>query len=49
MFSTVVPNTNSGNYGNRLSTETGQTMQSLENKFFSESRRRKLPEEMICY
>ncbi|KAH9500394.1 hypothetical protein Btru_071724 [Bulinus truncatus] len=49
MFSDAIPNTNSANYGNRLGTETGKAMQSLEFKFFSESRRKKLPEEMICY
>ncbi|KAK3759082.1 hypothetical protein RRG08_010696 [Elysia crispata] len=49
MFSDNIPNTNSGNYGNRVSSEPGKTMQSLEFKFFSEGRRKKLPKEMICY
>ncbi|KAK0066360.1 hypothetical protein Bpfe_004481 [Biomphalaria pfeifferi] len=49
MFSDNVPNTNSGNYGSRLDKDSGKAMQSLEFKFFSESRRKKLPEEMICY
>lgn len=49
MFSDNIPNTNSGNYGNRVNTETGKTMQSLEFKFFAEGRRKKLPKEMICY
>ncbi|XP_059176813.1 uncharacterized protein C2orf50-like isoform X2 [Physella acuta] len=49
MFSDVIPNTNSGNYGNRLGKESGQMVQALETRFFSDSRRRKLPEEMICY
>ncbi|GFO40406.1 hypothetical protein PoB_006691100 [Plakobranchus ocellatus] len=49
MFSDSIPNTNSGNYGNRLVSDAGKTMQSLEFKFFSEGRRKKLPKEMICY
>ncbi|XP_005104074.1 uncharacterized protein C2orf50 [Aplysia californica] len=49
MFSDDIPNTNSGNYGHRLDTEPAKAMQSLEFKFFSEGRRRKLPSDMICY
>lgn len=44
-----IPNTNSGNYGSRLGTQPAKQMQSLEHKFFSEGRRRKLPSDMICY
>ncbi|RUS75015.1 hypothetical protein EGW08_017238 [Elysia chlorotica] len=49
MFSDNIPNTNSGNYGNRVNSEAGKAMQSLEFQFFSEGRRKKLPKEMICY
>ena len=49
MFSENVPNTNAGNYGNRTSTEIGQTMQQLEFKFHSANRKRKMGSEMICY
>jgi len=49
MFSDAIPNTNSGNYGSRLGTEPAKQMQGLEYKFFSEGRRRKLPDDMICY
>nr|KAG5698585.1 hypothetical protein BaRGS_027096 [Batillaria attramentaria] len=35
VFSDKVPNTNAGNYGSRLSSEPGQTMQNLEFKFYS--------------
>ena len=49
MFSDHLPNTNSGNYGHRLNSDPGQTMQGLEHKFFSDGRRRKLPRDLICY
>ncbi|CAH1776078.1 unnamed protein product [Owenia fusiformis] len=44
-----VPNTNSGNYGNRLNTEVGQTMQNMEFQFNSGSRKKKMGSDMICY
>ena len=49
VFSDNVPNTNSGNYGSRLNSEPGRTMQNLEFQFYSEQRRRKLDSEMVCY
>ncbi|XP_050407665.1 uncharacterized protein C2orf50 [Patella vulgata] len=49
LYSENVPNTNSANYGNRLNTEVGQTMQAMEFKFYSERRRRKMGDDLICY
>ncbi|XP_076456641.1 ciliary microtubule inner protein 5-like isoform X2 [Babylonia areolata] len=49
VFSNDVPNTNAGNYGSRLSTDPGRTMQNLEFQFYSDRRRRKLDSEMVCY
>lgn len=48
-YSDNVPNTNAGNYGGRLNTEVGQTMQSLEFKFNSQNRKKKLGNDLICY
>ncbi|CAG5118176.1 unnamed protein product [Candidula unifasciata] len=48
MFSNDVPNTSSGNYGNRLTTDLGSTMSTLEKRFFSQHRKRHLPSEMLC-
>ncbi|XP_052762825.1 uncharacterized protein C2orf50-like isoform X2 [Mya arenaria] len=48
-FSENVPNTNSGNYGNRVNTELGASMQQMEYQFYSGGRRRKLGADMICY
>ncbi|BFZ11402.1 hypothetical protein BsWGS_14442 [Bradybaena similaris] len=48
MFSDQVPNTDSGNYGNRLTTDLGRTMLSLEKQFFSQQRKRNLPSDMLC-
>ena len=49
MFSEGVPNTNAGNYGSRLTTPIGQTMQALEFQFNSHNRKKKMGNEMICY
>ena len=38
-----------GNYGSRLSTEVGQTMQQLELQFHSNNRKQKMSSEMVCY
>ncbi|XP_048730268.1 uncharacterized protein C2orf50-like isoform X2 [Ostrea edulis] len=49
VFSNAVPNTNSGNYGNKVTSEIGVKMQKLEHQFFGGQRKRKLGSEMICY
>lgn len=49
VFSDSVPNTNSGNYGNRIDTPLGQTMAKMEYQFYSGGRRKKLGNDMICY
>ncbi|KAK3088595.1 hypothetical protein FSP39_021111 [Pinctada imbricata] len=49
VFSDTVPNTNSGNYGNRVTSEVGITMQKLENQFFGGQRKRKLGNDLVCY
>ncbi|XP_041361584.1 uncharacterized protein C2orf50-like isoform X2 [Gigantopelta aegis] len=49
MFSDNVPNTNSGNYGSRLTTEPGLSMQNLEFQFFSGHKRRKMDTGFVCY
>ncbi|XP_060586687.1 uncharacterized protein C2orf50-like isoform X2 [Ruditapes philippinarum] len=48
-FSDHVPNTNSGNYGNRVNTDIGTAMAKMEHQFYSDRRRRKLGGDMICY
>ena len=49
MYSNAVPNTNSGNYGNKVKSELGVKMQKLEHQFFGGQRKRKLGSEMVCY
>ncbi|XP_063408135.1 uncharacterized protein C2orf50 homolog isoform X3 [Mytilus trossulus] len=49
IFSSDMPNTNSGNYGSRVNTDVGRQMQNLEYKFYAEKRRRKLGKELVCY
>ncbi|XP_011440378.1 uncharacterized protein C2orf50-like isoform X3 [Crassostrea angulata] len=49
MYSNAVPNTNSGNYGNKVKSELGIKMQKLEHQFFGGQRKRKLGSEMVCY
>jgi len=49
VFSDNVPNTNSGNYGNRITTSLGQSMAQMEYQFYSGGRRKKLGNDMICY
>jgi len=49
IFSSDMPNTNSGNYGSRVTTNLGQQMQNLEFKFYAEKRRRKLGNDLVCY
>lgn len=49
IFSDSVPNTNSGNYGNKVGTPLGQAMTKMEYKFYSERRRRKMGSDMVCY
>ena len=49
IFSSDMPNTNSGNYGNRVNTDLGRQMQNLEYKFYAEKRRRKLGNDLVCY
>lgn len=49
MYSGAVPNTNSGNYGHRNTTETGQALQKLEFQFHSGNRKRKMGNDLICY
>ncbi|XP_074656491.1 ciliary microtubule inner protein 5-like isoform X2 [Tubulanus polymorphus] len=49
IFSESVPNTNSANYGSRLNTEIGTKIQNLEYQFYSERRRRRLGDDMVCY
>ncbi|XP_064597727.1 uncharacterized protein C2orf50-like isoform X2 [Liolophura sinensis] len=44
-----VPNTNAGNYGGRLNTDVANQMQALEFRFYSERRRRKIGDDLICY
>ena len=48
-FSDHVPNTNSGNYGNRVNTDIGTAMAKMEHQFYSDRRRKKLGSDMICY
>ncbi|ELT90004.1 hypothetical protein CAPTEDRAFT_208392 [Capitella teleta] len=48
-FSDILPNTNAGNYGSRLTTPVAQNIQDLEHRFNSQNRRRKLDNEMVCY
>ncbi|XP_052250432.1 uncharacterized protein C2orf50-like isoform X2 [Dreissena polymorpha] len=49
IFSDNVPNTNSGNYGNRVNTDLGTTMSKMEFQFYSGGRRKKMGSDMICY
>lgn len=49
LFSGNVPCTNSGNYGARVNTDVGQTMQKLEFNFFGKQRRKKLGNDLVCY
>jgi len=49
MFSENVPNTNAGNYGGRLNTDTAQTIQSLEYRFNSHNRKKKMGDDLVCY
>ncbi|XP_052097023.1 uncharacterized protein C2orf50-like isoform X1 [Mytilus californianus] len=49
IFSSDMPNTNSGNYGSRVNTDVGRQMQNLEYKFYAEKRRRKLGNDLVCY
>lgn len=44
-----VPNTNAGNYGGRLNTDVANQMQALEFRFYSDRRRRKMGDDLICY
>lgn len=48
-FSENVPNTNSGNYGNRVKTDLGTAMAKMEYQFYSGGRRKKMGKDMICY
>lgn len=48
IFSDEIPNTNSGNYGNRIASDVGHAMQKMEHKFYSDNRRKR-KEELICY
>ena len=49
VFSDNIPNTNSGNYGNKVGTPLGEAMTKMEYQFYSGGRRRKLGKDMICY
>ena len=49
VYSSTVPNTNSGNYGARLHTEFGQQIQQLEQNLMSENRKKKVDKDIICY
>ncbi|XP_021355915.1 uncharacterized protein C2orf50-like isoform X3 [Mizuhopecten yessoensis] len=49
IFSDEVPNTNSGNYGSRVNSDVGATMQQLEFKFYSGKRRKKMGNDLVCY
>lgn len=49
MFSDDLPNTNAGEYGARLSTDTGLTMQQLEFRFHSGNRKKKMENDLVCY
>ncbi|XP_069105587.1 uncharacterized protein C2orf50-like isoform X3 [Argopecten irradians] len=49
IFSDDVPNTNSGNYGSKVNTEVGKTMQQLEFQFYSGKRRKKMGNDLVCY
>ncbi len=49
MFSENVPNTNAGNYGSRLDTELGQTMQRLEFQFHAGHRKKKAGNDLVCF
>lgn len=49
IFSAVMPNTISGNYGSRVTTNIGGQMQNLEFKFCAEKRRRKIGIDLVCY
>ncbi|XP_064652236.1 uncharacterized protein C2orf50-like isoform X2 [Lineus longissimus] len=48
-FTDELPNTNAGNYGYRTKKDIGQRIQNLEYKFYSDKRRRKMGDDLICY
>ncbi|CAD5119979.1 DgyrCDS8564 [Dimorphilus gyrociliatus] len=48
-YSEDIPPTNSANYGSRLKTDVGTTVQKLEFAFHAHNRKKKLDSEMVCY
>ncbi|PAA63451.1 hypothetical protein BOX15_Mlig032332g3 [Macrostomum lignano] len=49
VYSEKVPNTDAGNYGNRLATEAGQRVAQMQAKFETQNRRSKPDKDIICY
>jgi abhydrolase domain-containing protein 1/3 len=49
VFTDELPNTNAGNYGYRTKKNIGEQIQNLEFKFYSDKRRRKMGDDLICY
>ncbi|KAL5014609.1 hypothetical protein ScPMuIL_008879 [Solemya velum] len=48
-FSTKVPNATSANYGFRIDSSFSQQVQTMEFRYFSHNRRRRLGNDLVCY